>query len=952
MFAKKPIAMSIAAAFGATTLIALPTLAQEEQQVLEEVYVTGSRIARDGFDYSSPVDVFSAEDLAKSGVKSIDEFLMRIPAFTGFQLGASTNNGNTGTGAKMVDLRGLGNKRTLVLIDGRRQVASFIGDSQDIGAVDLNSIPMSMVERIEVLKDGASTAYGTDAIAGVVNLIMKKRVEGIELSGDIGYNADEWDGKSESISLVMGTGNDKGGITFGMEYNKQNEIKQGDRSFSEDALWSIQQPDGSFKAEAQGSSNSRTIRTNSAGWSDASTALLPGGQAGSFVIDETTGEVRPFGGDDTYNYAAVNALVTPTERWHISALGDQEIISFTDGTVRVHAEGMYTKRKTSQRLAPDASFQAVQDSNGVWNDTVPANNPFNPFGDSGNNPYGIVGEDVRVNRRFVESGGRQYEQDGDTYRMVVGLDGDFKGINWDLSYVYAEDEIITENLNLGRFDRWDIAVDPDLCAADAGCTEAMGPAGVLNPMSALGEFSQEQMAYLLTGSLKDKYNNRLTSWTLDVNGEFGDLAGGPIGWAAGYQTRSESADFSPDEFLAGGLTTSGSQDPLGASFRVDEFYAETLLPILADAPFAKSLTIEASVRYSDYNTDAGDTDNYRGGIDWAITDSWRVRSVYSTGFRAPNIVELVGGQSTDFPIAENYCEFYDTRSDATANIQANCAAAGVDPGFEQGFQWQSNYVQEAPDELQPEESESFSFGVVWTPANWSDWRVSIDYWDVQVDDVIGLPDYNGLLRNCLDAADQGSSFACSFFDFGTGLDSPFPDNASGQLANLGKLETNGIDYAIDYVTDVNWGLVNTFEVSVIGTYTDEFKESYPGSGDRDLVGTAGANDGQDVYPENRINTRIGVRGNNWTAAWSMRWIDETEDLLRPANITSDAKAEDILYHDIVGTYSYENFNMSLGIDNLTDEEPPYFHSAFNANTAPGTFDTYGIRAWARVSLSF
>ena len=140
------------------TFGALPAAAQEERLVLEEVYVTGSRIARDGFEYASPVDVFTAEDLAASGVKSVDEFLMRIPAFTGAQLGASTNNGNTGTGAKMVDLRGLGNKRTLVLIDGRRQVGSFIGDSSDVGAVDLNGIPMSMIERIEVLKDGETGA--------------------------------------------------------------------------------------------------------------------------------------------------------------------------------------------------------------------------------------------------------------------------------------------------------------------------------------------------------------------------------------------------------------------------------------------------------------------------------------------------------------------------------------------------------------------------------------------------------------------------------------------------------------------------------------------------------------------------------------------------------------------------------------------------------------------------
>ncbi|MCB1674679.1 MAG: TonB-dependent receptor, partial [Halioglobus sp.] len=133
---------------------------------------------------------------------------------------------------------------------------------------------------------------------------------------------------------------------------------------------------------------------------------------------------------------------------------------------------------------------------------------------------------------------------------------------------------------------------------------------------------------------------------------------------------------------------------------------------------------------------------------------------------------------------------------------------------------------------------------------------------------------------------------------------------------------------------------------------DSYKETFPGSGTRELVGTAGADDGANVYPENRVNVRLGIRGNNWNAGWTMRWIDESEDLLRPASITDDAVAEDILYHDIMAAYTFQNLTLSAGIDNLTDEEPPRFHSAFNANTAPGTYDTYGIRSWVRVILSF
>ncbi len=946
---KKALTLAVTAAVAA--MGNAPIAAAQEQTSLEEVYVTGSRIARDGFEYASPVDVFTAEDIAQSGATTIDQFLARIPAFSGFQLGAGTNNGNTGTGSKMVNLRGLGEKRTLVLINGKRQVGSFVGDSSDIGAVDLNAIPASMVERIEVLKDGASTAYGTDAIAGVVNLILKQDFEGVEISGEMGYNADEWDGKNEQVALVAGATNDRGGVTFGLEYNKQDEVKQGDRDFSKDALWPVLQEDGSFQAMAQGSSNSRRIRTSS--FSDAATALLPDG-ATQFIVDEETGEVRPFEGGDTYNYAPVNALITPTERWHISALGDQEIFSFTDGSVRIYGEGMYTNRKTSQRLAPDASFAVTPDFEGNWNDHVPASNPFNPFGDNADNPYGISGEDVRINRRFEESGGRLFSQDGDTFRMVTGFDGDYKGVNWDLSYVYAEDEVVTETNNYGRFDRWAIAVDPERCAADAACAAATGPENALNPFGPFGSISPEEMSYLSAGSLKDVYKNRLTALSLDLDGAFGELPGGAVGWAAGYQTRSESADFIPDEFTAGGLTTSGAQDPLSASFRVDEYYAEVLLPVLADVPLVQMLEVEASVRYSDYNTDAGSTDNYRGGINWTLNDAWRVRSVYSTGFRAPNIVELVGGQTTTFPIVEFPCEFADRRSDINDATRANCAAAGVPEDLELGFQWQSAYTQEAATDLEPEESESFTFGVVWSPEFAQGLRTSVDYWSFEVDDVIGLPDFNGLIRNCLAAEDQASEFACSFFAGGTGVfpDDVVPDDATAGLANLGKLETSGIDYSVDYLRDVDWGVINTFQTTLSGTYTDEYKETFPGSGTRDLVGTAGANDGFDIYAENRINLRLGISGEAWSAAWTMRWIDEAEDLLRPAEITDDAKAEDVLYHDIFASYSFRNVVWSVGVDNLTDEEPPRFHSAFNANTAPGTYDTFGIRAYTRVKITF
>lgn len=929
-----------------------------EEGMIEEVVVTGSRIARTNFEAASPIDVVTSEDLESSGVISVDEYLKRLPTFSGWQQGANINNG--GDGGKFVDIRGLGFKRTLVLINGRRTVGSFIGDSSDLGAVDLNTIPMPMIERVEVLKDGASAIYGSDALGGVINIITKDRFEGIEVSADASWGTEEWDADTQSLSAILGAASDRGGAQMSLTWAKQDELLQGERSWAEDALWPLQQADGSFRAEPLGSSNSRRIRISE--FDDAARTTLEGfTSATNFVTDEATGAARPLASGDIYNYAPINALITPHERYQIAAQADYEFADNISG----FGEAAFTRRTSHQRLAPDASFATtIFPGTGEWNDFVPASNPFNPFGDTPNNPYGISGQDVRINRRFEESGGRLFSQTVDSFRMLAGLRGEFENVfDWEVAYIYAEGQSVSETNFYHRFDKWATIVDPAACSADPACVAATGPENALNPFSPFGGVSQSEIDYLMANSLKDQYKNEMQNWLVSLTGEFGELPGGAIGWSAGYEWREETASFIPDEFIGGGLTTGGAADPLQGSYKVDELYLEMLFPILADMPLAKSVELETAIRYSDYNTAAGDTTNGKIGLNWAINDAFRVRTVYSTGFRAPNIVEQVAGQSTTFPIVEFPCEFYNIRDDATPESQANCAAGGIPQDFELGFQWQSTYTLNPDPEMQPEESETWTFGVVWTPEFAEGLRVSMDWWDYQIDGYIDAPDFNGLLRNCLNAADQSTSLACSYFLGPDGVagnndangifpDDVVPDDAETQFGNLGKVETSGLDLAFDWSFPVDWGMVNMLELGFLATYLDEYKETFPGSGTQSLVGTAGDDDGFGVYPEWRWNSTVGVSGDNWRAAWNMYWIDETEDLLRPANITDDAKAESMLYHELVGSYTYRQATFSLGIENLTDEDPPRFHSAFNANTAPGVYDVVGRKLWLRVKVAF
>jgi len=917
---------------------AMPAFAQEDATLVEEVVVTGSRIARDGFDSSSPISTYGTEDLDKAGLASIDEFLKEDPVFTGFQMGTSTNNGSD-QGQKKIDMRGLGFKRTLVLVNGRRTIGDV--NSSD-GGVDINTVPEAMIERVEVLKDGASTIYGSDALAGVVNFILKDDFEGFELKGNFGQGTEDGQAQNSGFSMLAGLGSDRGHMMMSLSYSQQEEMYQAERPWATEALYPILQADGTFKAEGSGSSNSRKIRVDANG--DLGTEDSDGYET-SMILDPSTGKARPFTASDVYNYAPVNALITPNERWQFGAIGNVEITDDVEG----YFEALYTRRTSHQRLAPDASFAVTTvqtPNNGTqMNDFVPASNPYNPFGVNPANDLGISNADVRVNRRFEESGGRLFTQTADTYRMVAGFKGDFGDVvDWDFSYTFAESQTADETTNYGRFDRWATAVDPEACAEDEACAAA----GVLNPFGDYDSITPAQMAYLTAGSLKDLYKGRLEMASLNVGGDMFSMAGGTAGWAVGVEHRHEQGQYIPDEFVSEGLTTGGAGEPQEGDFSVSEIYGEIFLPVL------DNLSFNASTRYSDYDTSAGTATTYKIGMDYQPIEDLRVRAGISTGFRAPNISELNQGASGGFPIVEPLCEFADRRlaaGEMTQTAYDNCVAMGVnttDSG-EYGFAWQSYYETSAPAEpLEPEESESFNVGFVYTPSFLENLSFSVDYWNIEIDNVIGSDDINDLSYACLNSVNM-SSPACGVFTTGQPYDGPYPADAVGNFGNLGTLRTNGFDFAAKYQGELSAGPIQGYNLGWTGTLVDSYEREFPLAGSRELVGTA---NGFEVFPEWRWNTNVGIFGDNWTLDWDMRYIDETVDALRPASITDDAVAEDIIYHDLIGSYTWQNISFSLGINNVTDEDAPRFHSAFNANTEPGMYDVIGRRVFTGFTVTF
>lgn len=911
--------------FFALSLVAFNTnvFAQDDDNV-EEVIVTGSKITKDEFSSSSPITIITEEDILSAGNASVDEYLKYTPAFTGYQLGTSTNNG--GDGSRKVDLRGLGFNRTLVLLNGKRTIGDIGGD----GAVDIGGIPEMMIKRVEVLKDGASTIYGSDAISGVVNFILDDKFTGLKVQAGMGEGTENGQARDESVGMMAGIGGDNGNVVFSASWKNQKEMLQAEQPWANDALYPQIQSDGSFKAVGSGSSNSRKIR----------------GPGGNYIYDSSIGAARPFTAADVYNYAPVNALITPNERTQMGVLGTLEV---TDN-VEMYFSGIYNRRYSHQRLAPDASFavnSAVETPNNgaQYNDWVPANNPYNPFGSVNcSNSAGICDVAVRINRRFEESGGRIFEQTVDAYSIVTGFRFEAMGWNHDISMTFAETEQVDETLNYGRFDRWAIAVDPVACAANSACP------GVLNPFGEFGSITPEQMSFLTAGSLKDQSGAdfEMISWVVS-----NDM------FAFGVEKRQEFGYFKPDEFSAEGLTTGGASAPLRGGFSVTEAFGEYL------AKVSDELTVDMSVRYSDYDT-VGDTTNFKIGADYVLSEDVRLRASYGTGFRAPNVSELNTDASTTFPVIDLPCELGDRRLAAGAisqTIHSNCQALGYDTSDagEYGFAWQSYHEYYADGQLAPEESTNLAFGAVIDSDMLGGVQMSVDYFNIEIEKVIALPIANLIFLDCLSQTTMDfSKGSCGLFiDYGLNDSSTFGPNGLQYFGYPGDIETpwgnqgtftsDGIDFALSTSGDLDMGAVSGYSVNFDATWHNSYEQEFTYGGGRDYVGSA---DGFAVYPELRYVLALGVNGDSWNASWNIRFVSESDDVWRHPSVTADAVAEATTYHDLTTSYDFGNTVLRFGVNNLTDEKPPYFHSNFNGNTEPGVYDVIGRRMFMSVTATF
>ena len=949
----------LAAAVHLTLLLAVPGLALAQQageqpasgqqaEELDAITVTGSRIKQSNTVTAQPVFVLDRAKLEQTGAKSVGDILQQLTA-SGKALNAKFNSsgnfgyppdgGGIGAGSAQVDLRNLGSQRVLVLVDGIRWVneSSASGVS---GSADLNTIPLAIVERIEVLEDGASAIYGSDAIAGVVNIITRRNFEGAEVRTY--YGEYSRGGETQDVSLTLGGTGERWNAVFAASYYDQDSISSADWRQSRNC-----QPEAGLSACSSGTPQGRYVFFDPTNTNFYNITLNPGTTTPVFdPSNPNGGTYNQFDGSDRFNYAPFNLLLTPSKR---KALFASFAYDLTDNT-RLHVKALYNNRRSANQAAPEPIFVGPGAGTGGIADTIsiPANHPFNPFGFAldANNNFVFIG------RRPLEVGPRRFTQDVDTSYFNIGLDGLFdageRGFAWDANYVHTENKATQQFTNGYNIARIRLALgDPAVCAAVPGCTPLDLFGGQSRP------FTQEMIDYIRTNQI-DSSKQTLDLFSANLTGDLFPIGDRSAGFAVGAEYRKYRGEFNPDPLRQTGESQDSFAAPVDESYNVKELYAEFNFPVLA------SLDLTAAVRWSDYST-FGDTTTGKVGFRFQPHEDIVIRGNWSQGFRAPNLGELYG--LTQFgatlvdpcgPTRANPTDPYvvdDADGPDSTPLETACRSQGVGNQFEQANTQITTFTGGNPD-LQPEESESFTFGVVYSPS-WAEgraWSQKLDlelgYYEHEIEDAIQARDLQELLNACLGAGGTDATLCAPFTRQGTGNLNP-PNNF---LQNFATVKTSGVDAKLSWLSP-EWSF-GTLSYSLQTTYVREY-DAVDGDGIRSSR-QVGIETNDSAIPEFQTNAQLGWSLGDFSASYGLRWIDSVEeDCANAINPNVPGCLNDrgvntlgsVTYHDVQfgwkNAVRLEGLNLSLGINNLFGKEAPVCMTCSLNGYDAGTYDLPG-----------
>ncbi|MDB5367067.1 MAG: hypothetical protein JWM77_2994 [Rhodospirillales bacterium] len=920
---------------------------QVTQAAPEEIVVTGSRIARPNLTQPTPVSVVTSEQIRITGATSVIEIANQLPQTQNNSTPDNNQRYVNGAGLQHINLRGLGTYRTLTLVDGRRHIGSLSGvnASGGTGNVDVSMIPPLLVDRIDVVTGGSSAVYGADAVAGVVNFIMKRNYEGAEFDVQAG-GAQHGGHYTQNLDGIIGANfaNGRGNVTLAFDYARQTGVYAGDRDYArcqqswETGTTTDFRQTGCSVSSRFAASLAPTVATPLPGAPGYTFALRPNG---SGLVPFNRGVILPGNsafstGGDGFNLTADLPLQSPNTRYVTNTVVRYQLAENLGPlrTLNFFADVKYGNSH--------GTFDNATHSNGTIGTTaraalfVPSTNPFTPADLRALEVAGAA-PGVALTRYNLDWAKRGLDYNYDVFRAVLGFDGQFtNGWKYDVSYNYGRNKTtfqnvdrITANIN----QQLDAVVGPSgaivcrstLTAPTNGCVP-------INPFR-VGGLTTEQFnyAYVITheNDLLQQHDAQA-----NVTGDlftYPTLFGGsvaPLRFAAGVEWRMEKTNSQPDSLQLRPVDTiygnnTGTRPTIG-SYSTREFYAEVDVPILRDLPFAKALDFDGAMRYQNY-TSTGQDYTWNAMMTWAINDDIKFRGGFAKSVRAPNGDELFssGGQSfisiTD-PCSVQFINLNPARL-------ANCRAAGVPPGFDATTaNLPASNITGNPN-LQSETGRSFTVGAVFTPTFLPRFTATLDYYQVRVKNAIVVPDATSIVNGCYDLGTSCASVTRRPDGSLSAVQTPY--------VNAGFEKVQGLDLDLNYVVELaDFGLRSgsTLTLNFNGNWTPRhtlvpFRNDL--SQTQYLAGTLG-------YPRLKGLIRAIYDMDAYSVAWTSRYIGGS-DLYNslPGQPTYDPNhVPGQWLHDLYGSFKWQNLELFAGINNITDVIPPQLPGIFNGGNFP------------------
>jgi outer membrane receptor protein involved in Fe transport len=995
---------------GVSLLGASQALAQSTSTTPEptEVVVTGSRIPRQNLNSVSGMTIVSAGEIKAEGTVNVETLLNNLPSVFAGQ-NSTVSNGSSGTAT--VDLRGLGPSRTLVLIDGRRMQA---GDPA-LPVADLNFIPSALVDRVDVLTGGASSAYGADAVAGVVNFVMKRNFEGVQfdfqrgidqhdndnglaktfLAAGIGGHSiaepgNVWQTSNDLTSLILGvnTPDKQGNVTAYVQYSHLFPITQDKYDYSACTVTDSSGPAGGTNTAhvCAGSSNSAYGRFN----------LL--GQAGSgrptalSNYGATAGTFAPFSNGARFNYGPYNYFQREDQRYDLGSFAHYEINKHFD----VYADAMMMDDHTYAQIAPSGYFQGatyyIPCNNAFLTGTQPTQLGCGSAYEGGGalapagTPVGTIA--TTIGYRFAAADApRRDDIRHDDYRIVVGTKGSIiDGWTYDAYLQYGETVYAEEYLNDASITKLQNALyttSTTTCVSGGACVP-------INIFSAAGP-SQAAINYVLTPGFKEGSTTEQVA-EADVVGDLGRYGlkspfaneGVKVSLGVDYR-REELVEQVDQENISGDLSGSGGATPPAAgSFTVREAYFETRAPLVTDQVLVKSLNFEAGYRSSEYSS-VGHTDTYKFAGDWSPISDIKFRASYNHAVRAPNIDELYTPSTVGLFSGQDPCSGVNQNGHAGEGktyahpatdvgvglTAAQCVALGV-PLAEFGTispcpASQCSALGGGNAALKPETSNTVSYGVVITPSFIRNLSITVDYYDIKVLNDVGSIPSTLVLADC---AATGTFCNLIHRDAFGSLASP-TGYVIGTLQNTGYNLVKGIDVEVNYrvqLSDFGLPHVGSLSVNYVGSYAQNaIVQSITGGGTYDCAGLFGTTCGN-PDPHWRSKMRL-----TWSSPWNFDISGQWRYL---GSTTLDANSSNPLlanggydpvdgripaynYFDLTGNWRIrDGFTVRAGVNNIFDKDPPIIDGGYgptgplNGNTFPGVYDALGRTLFVGLTAKF